>query len=90
MKYECLCRIPGRTGIFKLIYEDGIIKLLKPVKAGNVSDNNINWLTAGLFDIQVNGMNGHFLSSDGLSIKKVLEVDKELEKRGVLFWCPTI
>ena len=90
MEYECLCRIPGRTGIFKLIYEDGKINLLKPVKAGNVSDNNINWLTAGLFDIQVNGMIGHFLSSDGLSIKKVLEVDKELEKRGVLFWCPTI
>ncbi len=90
MAHECLCRIPGRTGIFKLVYEDGTIKLLKPVKADDVSGSDIGWLTAGLFDIQVNGMIGHFLSSDGLSVKKVLEIDRELEKRGVLLWCPTI
>ncbi len=90
MDHECLCRIPGRTGIFKLVYEDGTIKLLKPVKADDVSGSDIGWLTAGLFDIQVNGMIGHFLSSDGLSVKKVLEIDRELEKRGVLLWCPTI
>lgn len=90
MKYECLCHIPGKTGIFKLIYENGIIKQLKPIKFGNTSNDNISWLTAGLFDIQVNGMVGHYLSGDDLSIEKVLEIDRELEKRGVLFWCPTI
>lgn len=90
MKYECLCRIPSRTGIFKLIYGDGKIKSLKPVEALNVTEYDILWLTAGLFDMQVNGMMGHFLSSDDLNVKKVLEIDRELEKRGTLFWCPTI
>ncbi|MGM0365546.1 MAG: N-acetylglucosamine-6-phosphate deacetylase [Actinomycetota bacterium] len=90
MNHECICRIPGRTGAFRLTYEDGAIKLLKPVKADNIPDNDSNWLTAGLFDIQVNGMIGHYLSSDDLDTNKVLDIDRELEKRGILFWCPTI
>jgi len=90
MKYECICRIPGRTGEFNLVYEDGKIKHLKHAEMFGTSGENIIWLTAGLFDIQVNGMIGHFLTSEGLSIEKIQEIDKELEKRGILHWCPTI
>ncbi len=90
MKHEHLCHIPGRSGIFKLIYKKGMIKELKPIKIDNSINNNIDWLTAGLFDIQITGMLGHYLSGSDLTIKKVLEIDKELESRGILFWCPTI
>ena len=90
MNYECLCRIPGRTGVFKLIYKKGTIKELKPINIGKAIKDNINWLTGGLFDIQLNGMLGHHLSSVDLTTKKVLEIDRELERRGILFWCPTI
>ncbi len=90
MKYEGICCVPGKTGIFKLIYENGIIRQFKPVKFGKALNNDIDWLTAGLFDIQVNGMVGHYLSGEDLSIEKVLEIDWELEKRGIMLWCPTI
>ena len=35
-------------------------------------------------------MVGHYLSGEDLSIEKVLEIDWELEKRGIMLWCPTI
>jgi N-acetylglucosamine-6-phosphate deacetylase len=83
------CRIPGRTGRFEVSYEAGELQAVEPVEAGSGPDPQL-WLTPGLFDIQFNGMFGHDLAADDLTPAMVQQMDAELERRGVLRWCPTI
>lgn len=82
-------RIPGRTGFFKLTYENGRITKLIPVREEKNADRNI-WFSPGLFDIQVNGMLGYCFNSKQLSIENVGEIEAELEKHGITMWCPTV
>ena len=88
MGFRELCRIPGRTGLFDVTVENSQLVQLTPV--GETNNSSCLWLTAGLFDIQVNGMLGHSLSGDDLTIDKVLAVHAELEKHGITRWCPTV
>lgn len=89
MKYETVCRIPGRSGRFEVRYENGVLTQLKPHANGSDTEPQF-WLSPGLFDIQVNGMLGHNLSSDQLTIENVVEIDEGLAEHGVTCWCPTI
>ena len=66
MKYDTVCRIPGRNGLYFAKYENGILTKLRPCTDPTEADSSV-WLTPGLFDIQVNGMLGHNLSSDDLT-----------------------
>jgi N-acetylglucosamine-6-phosphate deacetylase len=59
------------------------------VDAGSAPEPQL-WLSPGLFDIQFNGMFGHDLAGDDLTPAMIQEMDAELERRGVLKWCPTI
>jgi N-acetylglucosamine-6-phosphate deacetylase len=84
-----LCRIPGRTGQFKVVYHDGRLEELRPVEPKAAEQTGL-WLTPGLFDIQVNGMLGHDLTAENLSVDEVAAIDQALAERGVLRWCPTV
>jgi N-acetylglucosamine-6-phosphate deacetylase len=90
MAYRGLCRIPGRTGLFDLVYEAGRISSLRPVDAAVECGADVPWVNPGLFDIQVNGMVGVNLSEDDLSREGVLRINAALEAHGVTRWCPTV
>jgi N-acetylglucosamine-6-phosphate deacetylase len=83
------CRIPGMTGMFDVSYDAGRIQAMTPLDAGTANPQGL-WLTPGLFDIQMNGMFGHDLAGEDLTPDMVQAMDAELEKHGVLKWCPTI
>jgi len=89
MNFTEVCRIPGKTGQFAVIFRDGALEELRPVKPIAGEQTSL-WLTAGLFDIQVNGMLGHDLSDESLQVDEVAAVDQALAQRGILHWCPTI
>ena len=89
MRFQEICRIPERTGHFRVTVEDGHIADIEPVKI-QASGNSDLWFTPGLFDIQVNGMLGHNLSGEDLTEHKVTEINTELERRGTTRWCPTV
>jgi N-acetylglucosamine-6-phosphate deacetylase len=89
MNFTEVCCIPGKTGQFAVVFRDGVLEELRPIKpiAGEPAGL---WLTTGLFDIQVNGMLGHDLSDESLQVDEVAAVDQALAQRGILHWCPTI
>ena len=89
MTFKELCRIPGRQGVFEVLFRDGRLESLRPLDGANIDDINL-WLTPGLFDIQMNGMLGHDLSEEDLDIEKMAAINDGLEKHGVLHWCPTV
>ncbi len=89
MGFENICRIPGTTGIYKIIYNNGKIEHLSPYQLKEHSDTSL-WLTSGLFDIQFNGMLGYGFTDDNLTVDKVAEINAALVKKGVLRWNPTI
>jgi N-acetylglucosamine-6-phosphate deacetylase len=88
MSFTGICRIPGKTGVFHVTAEKGLLTRLEP--AAEQPGAAELWLTAGLFDIQVNGMLGHNLSDEELTAEKVVEIEKALEQHGVSRWCPTV
>ncbi len=88
MSFTGICRIPGKTGVFHVTFEKGVLTRLEP--AAEQPGAAELWLTAGLFDIQVNGMLGHNLSDEELTSEKVVEIEKALEQHGVSRWCPTV
>jgi N-acetylglucosamine-6-phosphate deacetylase len=89
MRFQYICRVPGKTGRYGVVFKDGILAELQPLI--NHSDGTKDlWLTRGLFDIQVNGMLGYNLSEADLTPERVLEIDNELAKHGILRWCPTL
>ena len=89
MRFQYICRIPGKTGRYGVIFQDGTLTELQPLAKPSNGAKDL-WLTRGLFDIQVNGMLGHNLSEEDLDPAKVIAIDEELAKHGVLRWCPTI
>lgn len=89
MRFEGTCRIPGKSGIFSAIVEDGALAQLNPVSQPSDGDGEF-WLSPGLFDIQVNGMLGYNLSDEDLTVERVAEINQALEDRGITRWCPTI
>ncbi len=90
MAFRGLCRIPGRTGPFELVYDQGRVVALRPVDATEECAADLPWVSPGLFDIQVNGMVGVNLSDEDLTRDRVLEIDAALEAHGVTRWCPTV
>ncbi len=89
MDLDAVCRIPGRTGWYAVQVQQGTLTRMDPVERP-AADGGELWLTRGLFDIQVNGMLGYNLSEEDLTAEKVAEIDRELARRGVLRWCPTV
>ena len=73
MTFKELCRIPGRQGVFEVLFRDGRLESLRPLDGANIDDINL-WLTPGLFDIQMNGMLGHDLSEEDLDIEKIAAI----------------
>jgi len=90
MSIDCLCRIPGNIGLFHIVHKQDKILQLRSVAGTAENISTLPWISPGLFDIQVNGMNGIELSDEALTQEKLVEIEKALENHGVTRWCPTI
>jgi N-acetylglucosamine-6-phosphate deacetylase len=89
MAFKEICRIPGKTDVFEIVFQNGRLESMKPRE--DIQPEKVNlWLTPGLFDIQINGMLGHDLTGEDLDIDKVAAINEGLKQHGVLRWCPTI
>jgi N-acetylglucosamine-6-phosphate deacetylase len=53
-------------------------------------DTRCRWLTPGLFDLQVNGINGLSFTDDSLTTESLARADRNIRDRGVSRYCPTI
>jgi N-acetylglucosamine-6-phosphate deacetylase len=87
--FEGTCRIPGKRGLFSAVVKNAVLTQLNPVSQPQDTREEL-WLSAGLFDTQVNGMLGYNLSDDDLTVERVGEINDALENRGITRWCPTI
>ncbi|MEA5031036.1 MAG: hypothetical protein VB025_02685 [Sphaerochaeta sp.] len=89
MDYHTPCKITGRTGWFTVGIDGGTLVELSRCAPAESSVDEL-WLSPGMFDIQVNGMLGHNLSDENLTVEGVRAIEEELNRRGTTRWCPTV
>lgn len=80
--------IPGKPGMQEVEVVNGKITSINQIKS--TPDNEQNWISFGLVDIQINGFGGYDINSAEISSEKVELIIKCLWKRGVTFCCPTV
>ncbi|MGA2976789.1 MAG: hypothetical protein ABSF77_15900, partial [Spirochaetia bacterium] len=59
-------RIPGRRGLWKLTMDGNTVRELSCVEPG-FDGTKTQWLTPGLFDLQINGIDGLNFTDDSLT-----------------------
>jgi N-acetylglucosamine-6-phosphate deacetylase len=82
-------RIPGRPGRWEVSCEDGTVSSLRCVDPAS-ADERGTWITAGLFDLQVNGIAGIDFADPDMSVEQLAEADRLLSEKGVSRWLATI
>jgi N-acetylglucosamine-6-phosphate deacetylase len=82
-------RIPGRPGSWEVSWEKGTITSLTPAGDAPAGPEG-RWITAGLFDLQVNGIGGINFTNPGLTVEQLARADQLLRDHGVTRYCPTI
>ena len=80
--------MPDRPEMQRIEVVNGKITSINQIKS--TPDNERNWISFGLVDIQINGFGGYDINSAEISSEKVELIVKCLWKRGVTFCCPTI
>jgi N-acetylglucosamine-6-phosphate deacetylase len=82
-------RIPGLPGLWELAVEGAVIRaatLGDPAPAAPIG----TWITPGLFDAQVNGIQGVDFSSAEAGGEELARADAALAALGVSRYCPTL
>jgi N-acetylglucosamine-6-phosphate deacetylase len=92
-KESTLVRIRGRhyaTGErVEIVAQGGVIRSVgQPTK--EPADAEAEWLAPALFDLQINGCDGHSFNSDQLSVESVRHVVQVCRKHGIGAFCPTL
>ena len=82
-------RIPGRAGLWEVLYRDGLVDKVTCVDAGFCGDRCL-WITPGLFDLQINGIAGVSFTSASLSTEELARADRLIRDHGISRYCPTL
>ncbi len=82
-------RIPGRMGLWELETSAGVITALSCVDTA-FAEVKTDWITPGLFDLQVNGIAGVSFSDPGATIDDMARADEAPRSRGLSRYCPTV
>src|SRR6266851_3896848 len=86
-------RVRGRhyaTGEFVDIFsQDGVIQSVGEPRQ-EPADAEADWLAPALFDLQINGCDGHSFNSDRLTVESVQHVVKVCRRHGIGAFCPTL
>ncbi len=72
-----------------LDWEDGLIRTLG-VPSGEAPDRTAGWVAPALFDLQINGCDGHGFSSRDLDAAAVRHVVATCQAHGIAALCPTL
>ena len=86
-------RIRGRhyaTGeVVEIVIQDGVLRSL-----GNPgpepADMEAAWVAPALFDLQINGCDGHSFNSEKLTLESIRHVVGVCRKHGIGSFCPTL
>ncbi len=82
-------RIPGRKGLWELEVSGGTIRAAGCVDRG-YRETCTDWITPGLFDLQVNGISGTNFTDPASSLDSLAAADEALRSRGISRYCPTV
>jgi N-acetylglucosamine-6-phosphate deacetylase len=82
-------RIPGKPGLWEFETAQGRLHRLTCLDP-SYRDTEGTWLTAGLFDVQVNGIAGTSYVEAGLTVDRLARADELIRASGVAWYCPTI
>jgi N-acetylglucosamine-6-phosphate deacetylase len=82
-------RIPGRRGLWELSIEGSTVRGLSCIEPG-FDEEKGRWITPGLFDIQLNGIEGLSFTSDSLTPEALSRADRTIRDKGISRYCPTI
>jgi N-acetylglucosamine-6-phosphate deacetylase len=82
-------RIPGRRGLWKLTMDGNTVRELSCVEPG-FDGTKTQWLTPGLFDLQINGIDGLNFTDDSLTPEGLARADQSIRDKGISRYCPTI
>ena len=82
-------RIPGQRGLWKLSMDGSTVRELHCVEPG-FDETECRWLTPGLFDLQVNGIDGLSFTDDTLTVEALTRADRSIRDKGISRYCPTI
>jgi N-acetylglucosamine-6-phosphate deacetylase len=69
--------------------KDGLIALIEPPTTAK-PDRDAGWVAPALFDLQINGCDGHSFNSPKLTIATVRHVASVCRKHGIGSFCPTL
>jgi N-acetylglucosamine-6-phosphate deacetylase len=88
-----MMRIRGKhyaTGeLVQIVFQDGKIhKIGSPTE--EPADVEAEWLAPALFDLQINGCDGHSFNSDRLTVESVRHVVHVCRRHGIGGLCPTL
>ena len=82
-------RIPGKPGLWEIDLEADTIWTLRCVDAGLGAERG-DWLTPGLFDLQINGIAGIGFTNPSVSIDELASADQLIRAKGISRYCPTV
>ncbi len=72
-----------------LTVDCGVIRSLGPADAAP-ADHEAGWVAPALFDLQINGCDGHSFNSERLSVDDVRHVVAVCRRHGITGLCPTL
>ncbi len=72
-----------------VVCDRGVIRGVGPAGAAPV-DREAGWVAPALFDLQINGCDGHNFSSEHLTVEDVRHVVRACRRHGVGGLCPTL
>lgn len=82
-------RIVGREGLWELTLDGDRIVRMESVDPGFRAEK-ADWILPGLFDLQVNGIQGIDYASGKLTVEEVRKADGLLAAKGISRYCPTV
>jgi N-acetylglucosamine-6-phosphate deacetylase len=82
-------RIPGRPGLWRLTMDGSTVRALSCVEPGYDRTRG-RWLTPGLFDLQLNGIDGLSFTDDALTSEALARADRSIRDKGLSRYCPTV
>ncbi len=82
-------RIPGRKGLWEIQLQAANIVAMGCIDAG-FAGVETDWITPGLFDIQVNGCLGIDFADPKITCESLAVAEGVLGKHGISLYCPTV
>lgn len=82
-------RIPGRPGRWEVSLEGGVVTSVACVEP-DYAEEHCDWITSGLYDLQVNGIRGIDFTDPSVSVERFAEADGRLAAKGVTRYLATV